>query len=227
MPARSSELAPVRSLFRHPAHPYTPRAGPLDPAHRPRDRHGAGAGRGALIAQSVRPAAAMPAAARGWRIAAGRQKPAMTRRWQPEHFVACFAVEDGRAAPVLGRRSQDALPAARPRAWLRALQDGTPPVVRAVDGVSFTRRSGATLGWWANWAAASRRWRALVTAAAADRGHYPLRRHGARPTLDDTRFNEVAAATCRWCSRTRPRRSTRACRVRRMVGEPLQACIRD
>src|SRR6266540_6742700 len=33
-----------------------------------------------------------------------------------------------------------------PAAWLRALQDGKPPVVRAVDGVSFSVAAGETVG---------------------------------------------------------------------------------
>ena len=92
------EVAPVRALFRHPAHPYTralvrsipridreivmepiPGAVPSLLNVPPGCRY---AGRCPWVEERCR-----------------RIKPGMTEV-APEHFVACFAVEDGRAPPV-------------------------------------------------------------------------------------------------------------------------------
>ena len=92
------EVAPVRALFRHPAHPYTralvrsipriDRAIVMEPIP--------GAVPSLLnVAPGCRYAGRCPWVEERCR----RAKPAMTEI-APEHFVACFAVEDGRAAPV-------------------------------------------------------------------------------------------------------------------------------
>jgi len=92
------EVAPVRRLFAHPAHPYTralvhsiprtDRAIAMEPIP--------GAVPSLLnVAPGCRYAGRCPWVEERCR----RAKPAMTEI-APEHFVACFAVEDGRAAPV-------------------------------------------------------------------------------------------------------------------------------
>ena len=92
------EVAPVRALFRHPAHPYTralvrsiPRVDreiTMEPIP------------GAVPSLLNAPAGCRYADRCPWvEERCRRQKPAMTEI-APEHFVACFAVEDGRAAPV-------------------------------------------------------------------------------------------------------------------------------
>jgi peptide/nickel transport system ATP-binding protein len=92
------EVAPVRALFRHPAHPYTralvhsiPRIDReivMEPIP--------GAVPSLLnVAPGCRYAGRCPWVEERCR----RIKPGMTEV-APEHFVACFAVEDGRAPPV-------------------------------------------------------------------------------------------------------------------------------
>ena len=92
------EVAPVRALFRHPAHPYTralvrsiPRVDreiTMEPIP------------GAVPSLLNAPTGCRYADRCPWvEERCRRQKPAMTEI-APEHFVACFAVEDGRAAPV-------------------------------------------------------------------------------------------------------------------------------
>ena len=92
------EVAPVRALFRHPVHPYTralvrsiPRVDreiTMEPIP------------GAVPSLLNAPAGCRYADRCPWvEERCRRQKPAMTEI-APEHFVACFAVEDGRAAPV-------------------------------------------------------------------------------------------------------------------------------
>ena len=92
------EVAPVRSLFHHPAHPYTRALVRSIPRI---DRE---------ITMEPIPGAvpSLLNVAAGCRYAdrcpwvedrCRRLKPAMTSV-APEHFVACFAVEDGRVAPV-------------------------------------------------------------------------------------------------------------------------------
>ena len=92
------EVAPVRALFRHPAHPYTralvrsiPRVDreiTMEPIP------------GAVPSLLNAPAGCRYADRCPWvEERCRRHKPAMTEI-APEHFVACFAVEDGRAAPV-------------------------------------------------------------------------------------------------------------------------------
>jgi peptide/nickel transport system ATP-binding protein len=92
------EMAPVRALFRHPAHPYTralvrsipriDRAIVMEPIP------------GAVPSLLNVPPGCRYAGRCPWvEERCRRAKPAMTEI-APEHFVACFAVEDGRAAPV-------------------------------------------------------------------------------------------------------------------------------
>jgi peptide/nickel transport system ATP-binding protein len=92
------EVAPVRDLFRHPAHPYTralvrsiPRVDreiTMEPIP------------GAVPSLLNAPPGCRYAERCPWvEERCRRQKPGMTEV-APEHFVACFAVEDGRAAPV-------------------------------------------------------------------------------------------------------------------------------
>ena len=92
------EVAPVRDLFRHPAHPYTralvrsiPRVDreiTMEPIP------------GAVPSLLNAPPGCRYAERCPWvEERCRRQKPGMTEI-APEHFVACFAVEDGRAAAV-------------------------------------------------------------------------------------------------------------------------------
>ena len=101
--------------------------------------------------------------------------------------------------------------------------DGKRAVVRAVDGVSFAverRRDGR----------AGRRiglrqvdGRALHGPAdRADRRPHRVRRRGTQRRSTATRLQQVAAATCRWCSRTRPPRSIRASACAAWSSEPLK-----
>ena len=214
MPGSSSELAPVASSSSSPLHPYTralvrsiPRIDreiALEPI----------AGRGALAARSAGRAAAMSGAAR---MDARCASPADGRR--------LIAAAGDRASVACHRRG------GRPHAALRERRAGSrsisrcaaragcaaagrqPPVVRAVDGVSFDRRPRARRSaWWASRAAASRRWRAASLGCwCPPTGQRPLRRRASSPGSTASRCAR-RAATCRWCSRTRRRRSTRACR---------------
>jgi oligopeptide/dipeptide ABC transporter ATP-binding protein len=92
------EVAPVRALFRHPAHPYTralvrsiPRVDreiTMEPIP------------GAVPSLLNAPPGCRYAERCPWvEERCRRLKPGMTEI-APEHFVACFAVEDGRANPV-------------------------------------------------------------------------------------------------------------------------------
>ena len=92
------EVAPVRALFAHPAHPYTralvrsiPRIDreiAMEPIP------------GAVPSLLNAPAGCRYAGRCPWvEERCRRVKPGMTEI-APDHFVACFAVEDGRAAPV-------------------------------------------------------------------------------------------------------------------------------
>ena len=193
-----------------PAASLYARAGPLDPAHRPRDRAWSPiAGLGALADQSAGRAAAMPARCPEADAACRRQRPALTplapralRRLLRHGGCAC---RPGEVADA-----QEALPAARPAAGC-ARCGRHAPVVRAVDGVSFTVEHGRDARrWWANRAAASPRSRALVRLVRPTPGSIRVRRRGARPRCTATPASTRCGRTCRWCSRTRPRRSTRA-----------------
>ena len=92
------EVAPVRSLFRHPAHPYTRALVRSIPRI---DREIVMEPVPGSVPSLLNPPAGCRYAGRcPWvEDRCRRQKPAMTPV-APEHFVACFAVEDGRAAPV-------------------------------------------------------------------------------------------------------------------------------
>lgn len=92
------EVAPVRSLFHHPSHPYTralvrsiPRIDreiTMEPVP------------GSVPSLRNAPAGCRYAGRCPWvEDRCRRQKPSMISV-APEHSVACFAVEDGRAAPV-------------------------------------------------------------------------------------------------------------------------------
>ena len=120
------------------------------------------------------------------------RSPAMTEV-APDHFVACFAVEDGRAAALC---EVDDLkmhfPLRGSAAWLRTLQDGKPPVVRAVDGVSFgvEARRDAGAGGRIGLRQIHGRPRAGAAGAADARAH-PLRRRGAHDASATQAFNKV------------------------------------
>jgi len=108
-----------------------------------------------------------------------------------------------------------------PAAWLRALKDGTPPVVRAVDGVSFTVETGETVGLVGeSGCGKSTVARTLVRLVAPTSGS--IRFDGAElTTLSDTGFNRVRPNLQMVfqdpTASLNPRLS-----VRRMVGEPLK-----
>ena len=108
-----------------------------------------------------------------------------------------------------------------PAAWLRALQDGKPPVVRAVDGVSFTVESGETVGLVGeSGCGKSTVARTLVRLVPPTSGS--IRFDGAElTTLSDTGFNKVRPDLQMVfqdpTASLNPRLS-----VRRMVGEPLK-----
>ena len=92
------EVAPVRSLFRHPAHPYTRALVRSIPRI---DREIVMEPVPGSVPSLLNPPAGCRYAGRcPWvEERCRRLKPAMTQV-APEHFVACFAVEDGRAAPL-------------------------------------------------------------------------------------------------------------------------------
>ena len=92
------EIAPVRSLFRRPAHPYTRALVRSIPRI---DREIVMEPVPGSVPSLLNPPAGCRYAGRcPWvEDRCRREKPAMTQV-APEHFVACFAVEDGRAAPV-------------------------------------------------------------------------------------------------------------------------------
>ena len=108
-----------------------------------------------------------------------------------------------------------------PAAWLRALKDGTPPVVRAVDGVSFAVETGETVGLVGeSGCGKSTVARTLVRLVAPTSGS--IRFDGAElTTLSDTGFNKVRPNLQMVfqdpTASLNPRLS-----VRRMVGEPLK-----
>ena len=108
-----------------------------------------------------------------------------------------------------------------PAAWLRALQDGKPPVVRAVDGVSFTVDSGETVGLVGeSGCGKSTVARTLVRLVPPTSGS--IRFDGAElTTLSDTGFNKIRPDLQMVfqdpTASLNPRLS-----VRRMVGEPLK-----
>ena len=92
------EVAPVRSLFRHPAHPYTRALVRSIPRI---DREIVMEPVPGSVPSLLNPPAGCRYAGRcPWvEDRCRRHKPAMTAV-APEHFVACFAVEDGRAPAV-------------------------------------------------------------------------------------------------------------------------------
>ena len=100
-----------------------------------------------------------------------RQMP--RREIAVDHFVACFAVEDGHAAACEVEDLNVHFPARVPAPGCARSRTAKPPMVRAVDGVSFSvEASGQRSGWWANRAAASRRSRAPWSGSnRADGGH--------------------------------------------------------
>jgi peptide/nickel transport system ATP-binding protein len=92
------EMAPVRALFAHPAHPYTRALVRSIPRI---DREIAMEPIPGVVPSLLNPPAGCRYAGRcPWvEDRCRRVKPGMTEI-APDHFVACFAVEDGRAAPV-------------------------------------------------------------------------------------------------------------------------------
>jgi oligopeptide/dipeptide ABC transporter ATP-binding protein len=108
-----------------------------------------------------------------------------------------------------------------PQAWLRALQDGRPSVVRAVDGVSFKVEPGETVGLVGeSGCGKSTVARTLVRLVAATAGS--IRFDGEElTTLGDADFNKVRPHLQMVfqdpTASLNPRLS-----VRRMVGEPLK-----
>ncbi len=108
-----------------------------------------------------------------------------------------------------------------PVAWLRAFKDGKPPVVRAVDGVSFTVDAGETVGLVGeSGCGKSTVARTLVRLVPPTAGS--IRFDGEEITsLDDTGFNKVRPDLQMVfqdpTASLNPRLS-----VRRMVGEPLK-----
>jgi oligopeptide/dipeptide ABC transporter ATP-binding protein len=92
------EVAPVRALFAHPAHPYTRALVRSIPRI---DREIAMEPIPGAVPSLLNPPAGCRYAGRcPWvEDRCRRVKPGMTEI-APDHFVACFAVEDGRAAPV-------------------------------------------------------------------------------------------------------------------------------
>ena len=108
-----------------------------------------------------------------------------------------------------------------PAAWLRALKEGKPPVVRAVDGVSFTVDAGETVGLVGeSGCGKSTVARTLVRLVAPTAGS--IRFDGQEiATLGDGAFNAVRPDLQMVfqdpTASLNPRLS-----VRRMVGEPLK-----
>jgi oligopeptide/dipeptide ABC transporter ATP-binding protein len=108
-----------------------------------------------------------------------------------------------------------------PAAWLRALKEGKPPVVRAVDGVSFTVDAGETVGLVGeSGCGKSTVARTLVRLVRPTGGS--IRFDGEElTTLNDTGFNKVRPDLQMVfqdpTASLNPRLS-----VRRMVGEPLK-----
>ncbi len=108
-----------------------------------------------------------------------------------------------------------------PAAWLRALKDGKPPVVRAVDGVSFTLDPGETVGLVGeSGCGKSTVARTLVRLVPPTAGS--IRFDGEEiSTLSDSGFNKVRPDLQMVfqdpTASLNPRLS-----VRRMVGEPLK-----
>jgi oligopeptide/dipeptide ABC transporter ATP-binding protein len=92
------EMAPVRALFAHPAHPYTRALVRSIPRI---DREIAMEPIPGAVPSLLNPPPGCRYAGRcPWvEERCRRVKPGMTEI-APDHFVACFAVEDGRAAPV-------------------------------------------------------------------------------------------------------------------------------
>ena len=98
--------------------------------------------------------------------------------------------------------------------------------VRAVDGVTFHIRKGETLALVGESGCGKTTVsRCILRALRADLGRRSASRSTARRSISrplSTRASSSrSAATCRWCSRTRSRRSTRAWWIGDIIGEPL------
>ena len=219
------EVAPVRALFRHPAHPYTRALVRSIPRI---DRE---------IAMEPIPGAvpSLLNAPPGCRYAGRcpwveercrRSKPGMTAV-APEHFVACFAVEDGRAAACVRSTTSRSTSrcAARRRGCARCGTASRRWCAPSTACRSASRRA-RRWGWWANWAAASPRSRARWCGWCDPTGGH-IRFDGDELTASsDEDFNKVRPHLQMVfqdpTASLNPRLS-----VRRMVEEPLQLHTRS